>query len=1322
MQITDLYAVEVNPTRPSNESIPFTTRIKLHGPKGELVRLPATVNGGAMVSAIDSTAFARSRHRLAPTTPSSRILRMADGTLVPSNGLWTGTLEWNNMVITAPFEIFPSGGSWTVLIGKPLLRDIRATHAYDTDTISVPTPQTPINITNTNDPPEDNPREVTEHSSAHTADDPSTVQTITDDTPEIDTTNQDIGVIPDVDLNSSNDVFTRKTTPFNPERIARIQELITVGDDLDSEQRETIRNFIAEYADCFALSVREVLPITFKEHHLRIPHNAKFSTHAPHQRPLTPPQREYFYKTLDELLEAGIIRRIAPEDVKACSPTTLAQKAHSGGGMSITDILHKLNDECIANGRQPAHDLPPRDESDTTSTEPQAKPKWRICQNFAEVNKQTQVPPLVQGDIRLKQQRLAGHRWISVIDFASGFYAVPMSEESQPYTCFYVEGRGFFCYRRMPFGLTGSPSTFGDMTATAIGDLVGIICELFVDDNGMSGNDFNEKLTRLRTFFNRVRDRGLSISPQKTELFMTEAVFGGVRPDLTKLTVVTNWPRPPHLLNLMGFLGLTGWFRHLIQDYARIAKPLTDLVNRLDIQQQARGLGKRHYRQLMRSATLTEHWRDEHTDAFLALKHILTSEPVLRAAKFDGTPFIITTDGSKDGFAGVLSQQHTTTLKSGKTISKLHPIAYASKRTSRTEEKYKPFLLEFAALKFALDQFTDTIWGFPIEIETDCQAVRDTVLSDRISSTHARWRDGIFAHQIVDIRHRPGKSNGAADSISRMYTGIERRRGDGSDWTVSEDWEASTGLVNDLFNISIPEPTIRQLQKRFSNEPVFLDVVNALCDIDKLKPGSKQRRAQHRAMDYMIEDDKLWRVPGPKTTRARSRTECVSKSEAVELARAEHRNNGHWHRDLVKLKLMDRIHSPQLDKSIVTALTECPECKNFGATHLHSLLDPITRRHPFELLVADYLSLPSGKGGWHTVLLLLDTYSQHVWAFKFKTHGTGKTTVTGLERLRQEFRTPETFMTDGGKHFNNNEVRNWCNDNNTDHHVVAAYAPWVNGLVENANKLLLGRLKRACAPELGEDAYIDVTPDSIPKSWPDHLDKVILDLNWRILPAFKFAPRELLMGYVVNTHTTPITTSTTDLNPSDVDVQMAYIDQQRFDGFSHAIEHAAKRKAIFDRGVASRKPGEVIFNKGNLVQVYANEWDHTFRTERKLVPRWSAPRRVAERRQNSYTLETLEGFPISGWYHARRLRQFIPRSGTELARLQSELEIRLREEGEIEQGEDPEKTEADGEDFNGEDGEEVDREEEEPEELDATGTVAFEGGADVAGGSEQGET
>lgn len=96
-------------------------------------------------------------------------------------------------------------------------------------------------------------------------------------------------------------------------------------------------------------------------------------------------------------------------------------------------------------------------------------------------------------------------------------------------------------------------------------------------------------------------------------------------------------------------------------------------------------------------------------------------------------------------------QRFDTVLPSGKVVKHLHPIAFALKRTSKAEEKYKPFLLEFAALKFGLDKFADIIWGFPVEIETDCQALRDHLFNDKLSATHTHWRDGILAHQIVDV-------------------------------------------------------------------------------------------------------------------------------------------------------------------------------------------------------------------------------------------------------------------------------------------------------------------------------------------------------------------------------------------------------------------------------------------------------------------------------------------------------------------------------------------------------------------------------------------
>jgi hypothetical protein len=169
---------------------------------------------------------------------------------------------------------------------------------------------------------------------------------------------------------------------------------------------------------------------------------------------------------------------------------------------------------------------------------------------------------------------------------------------------------------------------------------------------------------------------------------------------------------------------------------------------------------------------------------------------------------------------------------------------------------------------------------------------------------------------------------------------------------------------------------------------------------------------------------------------------------------------------------------------------------------------------------------------------------------------------------------------------------------------------------------------------------------------------------------------ELLLGLVINTKPTPIELASTAPTVEDVETQMAYVNQLRFDGYSHIVNHAEHRKAVFDKQVLQRSPREVIFHAGNLVQVYRSDLDFTLQTERKLLPKFSAPRRVVHRNKNSYQIETLEGFPIAGWFSSRRLRLFIPRQGTELEHVQSAIEKEWREREEAEDKvEDPEKEE-----------------------------------------------
>jgi len=401
--------------------------------------------------------------------------------------------------------------------------------------------------------------------------------------------------------------------------------------------------------------------------------------------------------------------------------------------------------------------------------------------------------------------------------------------------------------------------------------------------------------------------------------------------------------------------------------------------------------------------------------------------------------------------------------------------------------------------------------------------------------------------------------------------------------------------------------------------------------------------------------------------QARSKVECVTREEAKQLATEQHANGGHWGRDAIKIALTDRIYSPKLDASILAAIGDCSKCKNFGTPHLHSLLEPITRRHPFELLVGDYLTLPKARG-YNTLGVYLDTFSQHIWAFKHKSTGTARTTIDGLAQIFRNFTASETFMSDGGKHFNNTVVKDFCAKWSCDTHVVAAYSPWINGLVEGTNKILLHVLKRLCAPSLGEDGYETLTWSNLPLNWPDHLDDAITALNHRILPALKFSPKELLLGQIINTPRTDLSNSASVIRLSDINVHMAYVAQQRLDGYDTAVRHAVKRKAAFDKHIVDRTPGEVVFSKGQLVQIYRSNLDYTFEAKRKLLPKWSPPHRVTTRLRNSYKLEMLNGEAVQGEFHARRLRAFTPREGTKLAEEQRVFEEDTAETEEEEHG------------------------------------------------------
>ena len=92
-----------------------------------------------------------------------------------------------------------------------------------------------------------------------------------------------------------------------------------------------------------------------------------------------------------------------------------------------------------------------------------------------------------------------------------------------------------------------------------------------------------------------------------------------------------------------------------------------------------------------------------------------------------------------------------------------------------------------------------------------------------------------------------------------------------------------------------------------------------------------------------------------------------------------------------------------------------------------------------------------------------------------------------------------------------------------------------------------------CTPDLGEDEYENM---AVPNNWPDYLEEAVRCINNRILPNLKYSPSELLLGIVVNTKTATPSKTLAEPTVQEVELQMAYVDNQRFDGYTQIVDHA----------------------------------------------------------------------------------------------------------------------------------------------------------------------
>ena len=365
-----------------------------------------------------------------------------------------------------------------------------------------------------------------------------------------------------------------------------------------------------------------------------------------------------------------------------------------------------------------------------------------------------------------------------------------------------------------------------------------------------------------------------------------------------------------------------------------------------------------------------------------------------------------------------------------------------------------------------------------------------------MSVHHNRWKESILAWNITDIRHHPGVESPVADDLSRKWHNREHEENDGSSWSVLPDWEATLGIRNDIFSVVtvLLTPTLPSdygLVNASKGDVFFKSIISHLLDREAGGSIRERQRAKARAQGFTIEGGKLWRL----STRAKDRVchqECIPKVKAGDIALTCHRETGHFRSlDLLKTHLHKWYFWPGMDTDCHQVVLECPECKHFGPSFHNHLLQLIQCSRLFSLVSGNYLSLPSGFNGYSEALLFIDIYSGFVWGTMLKKTGDAESTINGLGHIVNKFATPASFMADRGRHFDNLAVWAYCKSKSINTITTPEYSPWMNGLIEGTNKLLLNILRQLCSPNMDElvDNDEPINAESIPYNWPKHFDR-----------------------------------------------------------------------------------------------------------------------------------------------------------------------------------------------------------------------------------------
>ena len=389
---------------------------------------------------------------------------------------------------------------------------------------------------------------------------------------------------------------------------------------------------------------------------------------------------------------------------------------------------------------------------------PREPPKRRLCVDFRKVNElqqevitagktkgQISIHPLPKIDEMYA--KLKGAKVFSTIDLRSGYHHIALGKSSRAKTAF-VMPFGKYEFLMVPFGLAQAPAYFQLLMNKVLKGLK--FAMTYFDNIIIFSQDELQHLEHLEIVFSRLREAGLKMKRSKCDFFKSEIHYlghlispEGISPLLNKLDSIRHMPVLNSTKEIKQFLGLTGYYRKFVPRFADISRPLTILTKK----------------------DAKFEWTSACQKSFELLKEALCGEPVLKYAD-TSKPYTLYTDASKFGWAGVLTQPHTTTID-GKSTTTDHPVAFVSGLFRGSQLNWAALMKEAFAIYMSVKKLLFYLTDAQILLRSDHKPLEKFLLKNTLNSKVNNWAMELEAFNI-QFDYIKGSNNILVDTLSHL--------------------------------------------------------------------------------------------------------------------------------------------------------------------------------------------------------------------------------------------------------------------------------------------------------------------------------------------------------------------------------------------------------------------------------------------------------------------------------------------------------------------------------------------------------------------------